>query len=48
LLKTAIADIIALIAALGQFWRADLPLFAICLIVIGVSLVAKRLFTRTT
>ena len=39
--------VIALIGALGQFWRADLPLFAICLIVIGVSLVAKRLFTGT-
>ena len=39
---------IALIAALGQFWRTDLNLFAICLIVIGVSLVAKRLFTRAT
>ncbi len=40
--------VLALIAALGQFWRTDLPLFAICLVVIGVSLIAKRLFTRTT
>lgn len=37
----------ALLAALGQLWRIDLPLLAICLFVIGVSLVAKPLLTRT-
>ena len=40
--------VVALIAALGQFWRTDLPLFAIFLIVLGVSLVVQRLFTRPT
>ena len=37
---------LALLAAVGQFWRVDLPLLAICLIVIGASLVAKPLLTR--
>lgn len=45
---STVLGVIALIAALGQFWRTDLPLFAICLIVIGVSILATRLFTRTT
>jgi hypothetical protein len=39
---------IAVLAALGQIWRADLPLLAICLFLIGASLVAKPLVTRTT
>lgn len=38
----------ALIAALSRFWRTDLPLLPICLIIIGVSLVAKPLLTKTT
>lgn len=38
---------LALAAALGQLWRLDLPLLALCLIVIGASLVAKPLLTRT-
>lgn len=38
---------LALLAAVGQLWRVDLPLLAICLIVIGVSLVVKPLLTRT-
>jgi hypothetical protein len=37
---------LALLAALGQIWRVDLPLLAICLVVIGVSLVVKPLLTR--
>lgn len=37
---------LALLAAVGQFWRVDLPLLAICLVVIGVSLVAKPLLTH--
>jgi hypothetical protein len=45
---SAFLGVTALIAALGQFWLTDLPLFAICLVVIGVSLITKRLFTRTT
>lgn len=38
---------LALFAALGQTWRVDLPLLAICLFVIGASLVMKPLLTRT-
>ena len=37
---------LALLAALGHFWRVDLPLLAICLVVIGVSLVVRPLLTR--
>lgn len=33
--------VLALLAGIGQFWRVDLPLVAICLLVIGASLVAK-------
>lgn len=38
---------IALLAALGQLWRVDLPLMAICLLIIGASLLVKPLLTRT-
>jgi hypothetical protein len=37
----------ALLAAVSQMWRSDPPLVAIFLIVIGSSLVAKPLLTRT-
>jgi hypothetical protein len=37
----------ALVAAVSQMWRTDPPLVAIFLLVIGASLVAKPLFTRT-
>jgi hypothetical protein len=37
----------ALMAVLVRFWRPDLPLLAICLIVIGISLVVKPMVTRT-
>jgi hypothetical protein len=37
----------AFMAAVTQIWRQDLPLVAICLIVIGASLLAKPLLTRT-
>jgi hypothetical protein len=37
----------AVIAALTQMWRQDLPLLAVCLIVIGASLLAKPLLTRS-
>lgn len=37
---------LALLAAFGQLWRVDLPLLAICLFVIGASLVVKPLLTR--
>ena len=39
--------IAAAVAAISQMWRTDPPLVAIFLIVIGASLVAKPLFTRT-
>jgi hypothetical protein len=38
---------VALLAALGQLWRVDLPLLAICLLIIGAGLVAKPFVTRT-
>lgn len=38
----------ALAAALTRVWRPDLPLLAICLLVIGAGLVLKPLFTRAT
>lgn len=38
---------LALLAALGKLWRVDLPLLAICLVIIGASLIAKPLLTRT-
>ncbi len=37
---------LAALAAVGQLWRVDLSLLAICLVVIGVSLVVKPLLTR--
>ena len=41
-----VLGLLALFAAVGQFSGIDLPLLAICLLVIGVSLVAKPLLTR--
>jgi hypothetical protein len=38
--------LLALLAAAGQAWGVDLPLLAICLVVIGTSLVVKPLLTR--
>ncbi len=38
--------LLALLAGLGQFWRVDLPLLAICLLVIGGSLVMKPFLTK--
>ncbi len=38
--------LLALLAGFGQFWGVDLPLFAICLLIIGASLVAKPLLTH--
>jgi hypothetical protein len=37
----------ALLAAFSQMWRTDVPVLAICLLVIGASLVAKPLLTKT-
>jgi hypothetical protein len=44
---SAALGLLALIAALARMWQTDLPLLAICFVVIGVSLLAKPLFTRT-
>ena len=43
-----VLGLVALLAAVGQIWRVDLPLLAICLVVIGVSLVVKPLLTHAT
>lgn len=37
----------AFVAGISQMWRTDPPLVAIFLLVIGGSLIAKPLFTRT-
>ena len=39
--------IAAFVAAVSQLWRTDPPLVAIFLLVIGLSLVARPVFTRT-
>lgn len=39
--------IAAFVAAVSQLWRSDPPLVAIFLLVIGTSLVARPLFTKT-
>ena len=44
---SVVLGLFALFAAFGQLWRVDLPLLAICLFVIGASLVVKPLLTRT-
>lgn len=45
---TLVLGCLALAGAVGQLWRVDLPLMAVCLLVIGVSLVARPLLTHTT
>lgn len=42
-----VLGLLAAMAALARIWRQDLPLLAICFIVIGASLLAKPLLTRT-
>ena len=37
----------ALLAAFSRIWRTDLPVLALCLLVIGASLVAIPLLTKT-
>ena len=37
----------ALLAAFSRIWRTELPVLASCLLVIGASLVAKPLLTKT-
>ena len=44
---SVVVGIAAFVAAVSQLWRTDPPLVAIFLLVIGTSLVARPLFTRT-
>ena len=44
---SVVVGIAAFVAAFSQLWRTDPPLVAIFLLVIGTSLVARPLFTRT-
>lgn len=39
---------VALLAAFSRIWRTDLPVLAICLLLIGASLVAKPFLTKAT
>jgi hypothetical protein len=45
---SVVLGVAALVAAISQTWGTDLPLLALCLILIGASLLAKPLLTRTT
>ena len=38
----------ALLAAISRIWRTDVPVLAICLLIIGASVVARPLLTKTT
>lgn len=40
--------VLALAALFTRLWRPDLPLLAICLVVIGASLVLRPLFAKAT
>ena len=42
-----VLGVAALLAAFSRIWRTDLPVLAICLLVIGASLVARPLLTKT-
>ena len=44
---SVVIGIAAFVAALSQLWRTDPPLVAIFLLVIGIGLIARPLFTRT-
>jgi hypothetical protein len=43
-----VVGLAALLAAFSRIWRTDLPVLALCLLIIGASLVAKPLLTKTT
>lgn len=45
---STVLGLAALVAALSRIWRTDLPVLAICLLLIGASLVARPLFAKTT
>ena len=44
---SVVLGLAALFAAFSRIWRTDLPVLAICLLVIGASLVAKPFLTKT-
>lgn len=43
-----VLGIAALLAAVSRMWRTDLPVLAICLVIIGASLAAKPLLAKTS
>ena len=43
-----VLGLVALAAALTRLWRPDLPVVAICLLVMGASLVLKPLLTKAS
>jgi hypothetical protein len=45
---SVVLGLAALVAAGSRAWRTDVPVLAICLLLIGVSLVAKPFFAKTT
>lgn len=44
---SVVLGLAALVAALSRAWRTDLPVLAICLFLIGASLVARPFFAKT-
>ena len=44
---SVVLGVAALVAALSRIWRTDLPVLALCLLIIGASLVAKPFLTKT-
>lgn len=44
---SVVLGLAALVAAFSRIWRTDVPVLAICLLLIGASLVAKPLFSKT-
>ncbi len=45
---TWLLGVAALLAAFSRIWRTDSPMLAICLLIIGASLVVKPLLTKAT
>ena len=45
---SVVLGLAALVAASSRAWRTDLPVLAICLLLIGASLVARPFFAKTT
>jgi hypothetical protein len=45
---SVVLGLAALVAAGSRAWRTDVPVLAICLLLIGASLIAKPFFAKTT